>query len=184
MEPKSIKEALICKAKAGDTEAFRELYDEFVDYIFSFVRSRVSSREDALDITQEVFVDFWNGLKKFQFENDAKLRNFLLKIASRKISRFHRFHRVTVSLEDIEDVLPEKDGVSLVDTIMLEELLGQLSVRYREVIELRYFAGLPFAEIAGALGKSESVVKVRHHRAIQKLQEFLNYEQSGKNSTI
>lgn len=173
MEPRNTTMAQVQRAKEGDMEAFREIYEEYIGYVFLFVRSRVSTREDALDITQDTFIDFWKGLKKFQFEeNTSKLRNFLLTIASRKISRFYRFRKKTVSFEDLENVLHEENYAQVIDSIMVESLLKRLTSKDREVIELRYFAGMPFTQIAEALGKSESAIKVRHHRAIQKLQEY------------
>jgi len=166
-------EAVINMSKEGDEEAFHKLYDEYVGRVFMFIRSRVSSREDALDITQDVFVDFWKGLSRFQFENEIKLWNLILTIASRKISRFYRFRKVTASLDDIETTLPAEENLSVMDREILQTLLEKLSLRDREVVDLRYFAGLPFAEIANMLGDNESAVKVRHHRAIRKLQSFL-----------
>ena len=69
--------------------------------------------------------------------------------------------------------MPAEENLSVMDREILQTLLEKLSLRDREVVDLRYFAGLPFAEIANMLGDNESAVKVRHHRAIRKLQSFL-----------
>jgi RNA polymerase sigma-70 factor, ECF subfamily len=163
-------EKLVDEAKAGNVEAYRALYERVNDQVFLFVRTRSASRDDALDITQEVFIDLWKGLRKFRYENDAKFWSFLYTLARRKAARFYRFRRITISLEDLEDVAQEEFPPQ--EKLFFENALAKLRGRDREVVLLHYRAGLPFRDIASILGASEESVKVRHHRVIRKLQTY------------
>jgi RNA polymerase sigma-70 factor (ECF subfamily) len=175
MGPISTLEVLVAESAKGNTLVFKELYDRLADRIFSYVRSRSRSREDALDITQEVFLDFWKSLTAFKYVSDGKLYGFLYTIAIRRISKHYRFSRPQISIEDVEDVLADDSDVSLVaEASRAMDSMRRLGGMDQRVIELRYYSGLQFAEIAEILGKNESAVKVRHHRAIEKLQLIFN----------
>jgi RNA polymerase sigma-70 factor, ECF subfamily len=180
-------ESLITESKHGSTDAFRLLYEQLADKVFRFVRARSHSRDDALDILQDVFVDFWKSLRQsqFQYSTDAQVYAFLYTIASRKLSRYYRFRffqRQVVSLDVVEDILPTvgisgdingEDQSAKQDVLDLANALPRLRANDREIIQLRYFAGLPFAEIADLLGESENTLKVRHHRALERLHHEL-----------
>lgn len=176
MGPVSTLEVLIAESAKGNTLVFKDLYDRLTDRIFSYVRSRARSREDTLDITQEVFVDFWKSLGTFEYISEAKLYGFLYTVAARRISKHYRFSRPQTSLDEIGDVFAdEHDTVSAVEALRAVDSLKRLNDTDRKLIGLRYYSGLPFAEIADILGKSENAVKVRHHRAIEKLQRIFHH---------
>lgn len=177
MESKISLETLIEESRNGNSLSFKEIYDHLVDRLFLYVRSRSKSREDAIDITQEVFVDFWQSLNKFEYVSEPKLYGFLYTIAFRRISKHYRFKRPQVSLEDVGDVfVAENNTVEITEAKRAAEALKHLNNSDRDVIILRYFSGLTFIEIAEILSQNENAIKVRHHRAIQKLQRILQYK--------
>ncbi len=153
------------------------IYEETNKPVFNLIRTRVASRDDALDILQDVFVDFWKALKrgKFAYKSDPELLGFLYLIAKRKIARFYLFRRFTLSLDDIEE--GEETAAGERGELLLA--LSKLGKDDREVLDLRYFSGLSFGEIARLLDKNESAIKVRHHRAMRKLKDILGYEKNS-----
>src|SRR3989344_1488151 len=156
---------------------FRSIYEETNKPVFNLVRTRVASRDDALDILQEVYIDFWKALKrgKFVYRSNPELLGFLYLIARRKIARFYLFRRFTLSLDDLE---PREDPAES-DQREILFALRKLGNTDREVLDLRYFSGLSFGEIASLLDKNENAIKVRHHRAMRKLKDILGYEETS-----
>ena len=181
MDASDSLDVLIAEAKRGSAAAFRTLYDELSNRLFLHVRSRTHARDDALDVLQDTFVDFWKALGDgFEYRSEPQVRGFLYTIASRKIAKLYGVRRPVVPFADVEDFLPASDGGmdahARGEFGLVMEAIGRLDEKDREVIELRYFAGLPFGEIAELSGANESAAKVRHHRALKKLRELLDYE--------
>ncbi len=170
-------EWMLLESSKGSRNAFRFLYEATKDDVFRFIRYRVGSREDALDILQEAFADLWVALekKRFAYATDAEFRSFLYTILKRRIARFYRFRRLTLSLEDIDNP-DEPREVDQGEVSHIIRSLETLSPEDQEVVRLHYFEGLGFKEIARLLQRQESAVKVRHHRALQKLREILDYD--------
>ena len=174
-------ENLIRRAQEGNTEAFHELYDELSSKTFLFIRARTRTREDALDMFQETFIEFWKSLPQFSFVSEPALYAFLYTLARRKISRHYRawFWQKEIPIEDENDIIiifTEDDDETLrAESKFLLGKLRALSKKDREVLELRYLAGLPFGDIAVLVGDSENALKVRHHRALIKLKQIYEH---------
>ena len=158
---------LVKEAADDSEEAFRSLFEQINDRVFAYARSHTKRRDDALDIVQETFIELWGALSQFEYRSDEAFYGFVFIILKRKLSRHHRKHRVTVSLEDIADV--ETYDMDHEDYRYLIKHVEKLAKKYRELLRLRYWAGLSFREIAATLQISESTAKVQHHRAIKKL---------------
>lgn len=180
MEQHKSLEWMIKEVKAGNTSVFRAIFDEFREPLFRFVRSRVESREDALDLLQDTFIDLWGALRspRYVYNSDRDFSGFLYMIARRKIARLYRFRRPHISLEESEVVVSEAEEGEAGEVAILMRSLETLNDEDQEVIKLRYFSGLSFAFIANLMGKKESAVKVRHHRALEKLKQILGYDSS------
>lgn len=171
-------QSLVSSAQAGDKESFRVLYSMLSPRVFRFIRPRAKSREDALDVLQETFIDFWKGLSRFSYQGDTSLDAFLYRIANRKLGRIFRSWKRDVSLESLEDVVDfreEGNSKELVTDVALA--LQSLKSIDREILTLRYMEGHSFSEISMLLGQNENMLKVRNHRAISRLKQKLHYEQ-------
>jgi len=164
-------ESLILDAKGGDEDAFYELYEHLNKPLFAFVLARTSSREDALDILQDVFIDLWRSFSKFKYSSDKQFYAFVYKISRRKLSKYYNN---SVSHDEFDERFVKHNyEIDTEDYRLLKKAIGQLDEKYREVLELRYWADLSFSDIAQILDSQESATKVRHHRAIKKLNEIL-----------
>jgi RNA polymerase sigma-70 factor (ECF subfamily) len=161
---------------------FIKAYDEWADAIFRHCAFRVSDRETAKDLTQDVFVRAWEYMSRgHQVEN---MRAFLYRVAhNRIIDEFRKRGRLE-SLQTLEeesgfDVPDEKATVSILDSLDAAralEALPKLPQSYREVLVMRFVDDLPPKEIAGILGESENNISVRIHRGIKKLAVLLHYD--------
>jgi len=161
-------EELIGEARNGSTDAFRGIFNQFSDRLYGYALSRTASKQDALDVVQDTFVDLWDGLKKFKYRSDAEVSGFIFKILKRKIARNHRLRRGDISLDDIAD---EGYEIEIEDYRFVISGVDSLAPKYKEVVRLRYWSGLTFGEIASVLNINEGAAKVRHQRAIEKLKE-------------
>src|SRR3989344_1112165 len=104
METSKSLEWLIKECCEGNANTFRMLFAETKDDLFRFIRFRVATREDALDILQDTFVDLWKSLKggKFKYSSDEEFLGFICLVARRKILKLYRHARSTASFEDLE----------------------------------------------------------------------------------
>lgn len=164
-------EALVKLAKNGDKDSFRQIFERFNGAVFAFVALRTSSRDDALDIVQETFIEFWDNLKKFKYKTDEELGGFIFIIVRRKLYKYYRSQNKTVPLD--ENTTEETYEVEHNDYRYLFKHVGSLTPDYQDVLKLRYWSEMSFSEIASTLGIKETTAKVRHFRAIQRLKTLL-----------
>jgi RNA polymerase sigma-70 factor, ECF subfamily len=157
--------------------AFDAIYQRYVDRIYAYLRAHTNGREDAADLTQQVFLQALVALPRYQ-SGKAPFAAWLFRIARNCVAGFYRRSRVTVAwdLLPIEchpfaDDTATDAALLAVDRAYLRTLLEPLSMETREMLALRFAAGLSAAEIAAVLGKREEAVKKRLSRALQTLKE-------------
>lgn len=161
---------LLEEARGGSEEAFRVVFEHLSDKIFFYALSRTSSRDDAFDIVQETFIELWRALGRFEWRSEEQFYGFIFTITKRRLIN-SRKKRPTLPLN--EDMIKDSYSLEIKDFRLLERAIDALGGKYRELLELRYWSDLTFAEIAAILNISVSAAKVRHHRAINKLQVLL-----------
>src|SRR2546427_1590492 len=161
---------LVERAANGDVEAFRSLFEQFGDRVYRYSYSRLGRPEDAQDATQEVFLGAWQGLASFRYEHPGSFPGWLFAIARNVVAEHHRraIRRPSVPLEEakLDSVEFER---RLVSRRMLTEELARLPETQREVLILRFVAGLRAREVAAALGKSEAAVMAMQVRGLEHL---------------
>lgn len=160
-------------AMAGRHDAFHVLYEHLVDRLYGYAHLRSASHAEALDIVQDTFVDLWSALGRFTYRSSGHFYSFVFTILKRRLYRHYRTHVRTESIDDLAPGEHPRSEAVIDDPDGMRELVGQLSEKYRDVVTLRYWSGLSFAEIADTLGQSETNVKVRHHRALKQLRELM-----------
>lgn len=152
-----------------DENAFREIYEFTIDRVFQYVFLRVKDRSLAKDVVQEIYISLWKSIPKFSFRSEEEFQGFLWKIVKRRIIKSRKKIRGSVSIEEIYDIPYEQDFNE--DYRFLLKAVSLLKERMRLVVELRYFGGQSFRDVAQTLGISESNAKVLHHRAIKILEQ-------------
>lgn len=168
---------LLARARKGDPEALSELYESNIREVYRFVYYKVGNKEDAEDLTQEVFVAAFHGLKKFRGE--ASFRNWCYEIAKHKIADMWRdkYGMPTVDIEAVlgihtsmetEEAAEEREIEDRQTVTQVQHLLTQLKDSYREVLEYRFLKNYSIKETADAMGITVSNAKVLQHRALKK----------------
>ena len=179
-------EDTVAQARAGNPEAWGELYREYAAKIFRFCRRSLPSREDAEDATTEIFMKLREKLG--QYDASRPFNAWLYKVAANHCWDVLRRRRVRQDLETGEiDSLPLEHP----DANQLEQLIEQrtsdevraalntLPSRARMALVLRYYADMSYDEIAEALGVRRAFVGVVLLRARHHLRDALG-QKSGR----
>ena len=164
---------IVERSKTGNQEAFHELYGILADRLFGYIRSRVGDGEDATDILQDVIVDLWQALGRFEYRSEGHFYAFVFVITKRRLARHYDGRTNTTSLDDLTPAQHPSVEAELVDPDGMRVHVAKLPEKYRDVMVLRYWSGLGFAEIADMLKTNENTVKVRHHRALEQLRALV-----------
>ena len=173
-------ERLVTEARAGDAWAFGRLFDHYHQPVYRFVATRVRRPSDAEDLTQLVFVKALEALPRYEARG-IPFGGWLFRLARNAIidqSRTRREHLslVVVSTRESEEASPEAMASLRDDIDSVAAALAELTDDQREVIELRFFAGLSVAETAEAMGRQDGTVRGLQFRAIAALRRSLGIE--------
>jgi RNA polymerase sigma-70 factor (ECF subfamily) len=159
---------------------FAALYDRHLDRIYRHLYYWVGNRADAEDLTQQVFLQAWRAIGRYR-QTGASFAAWLLVIAHNAARQFHRDRRVTEPLE-IEPVAPsrgndpEAEALTRHDRVAVRQAILRLKEDQRQVVMMRFVEHLDPPDVAAALGKSESNVRVIQHRALQELRRMLSHQ--------
>ncbi|MBI2278824.1 MAG: sigma-70 family RNA polymerase sigma factor [Candidatus Brennerbacteria bacterium] len=171
------EEKLVQKAKNGDAESFGALYDLYMPRIYRFVFLRTRGREDAEDLTHQVFMNAWQNLHRYETRG-FPFGSWLYRIASNAVIDYYRTAKAHAPLEAVpEEVFAEPNTMGdVVDTaINLDRIritLASLEPDQQNVLLMKFVDDMTNKEIADALGKTEGAVRVIQHRAIKKLRSL------------
>jgi RNA polymerase sigma-70 factor, ECF subfamily len=176
IEQLTAEQLQINKAKE-DPGQFEALYNSYFERIFRFVYQRVDSKEEAADITSQVFLKALLNLHSYRFKS-VPFSAWLYRIAISEIGNFYSHTRKSRSV-NIESVningLIEESGFDIseerINSIM--NALQQLEENDLLLIELRFFENRAFKEIGEILKITENNAKVRVYRIIDKLKQQL-----------
>lgn len=154
---------LIRRSVAGDKDAFGVLYKMYAPRIYRAVCGLLLNEEDALEVTQETFVRAWRALGRFRC--DAPFFPWLYAIARNRC--LSKLGRGGPHSSQLDEGMPGDDrAASRVELRQdVARALASLSPEHREVIILRHFEELSYAEIAHAMGIPVGTVMSRLHHA-------------------
>lgn len=157
---------LVRGLRIGRTDAFETFYRQYRVPIYNLCARILGDREEARDVTQEVFIKAFAQLP--QQDEDLKLRAWLYRVATNACFDVLRKRRRTNGGDGIaiEDVPAGRDGFQQAqDAALIEQSLGQMSQRYRTALVLKDLHGLGSEEIASVLEVSRPTADVLVHRA-------------------
>jgi len=169
---------LIKRAKRGDGEAFRALYDHYVSAIYRFVLLKVGHKRDAEDLTHDVFLSAWQNIGSYRLRG-LPFSSWLYRIARNRVIDHYRTRKVGISINDVDERLlgvidhVERDADRAISFARVVSCFEKLSPDQKDVTILRFIDELSHREIAQALGKSEGAVRLIQHRALRALQLLL-----------
>ena len=178
-QPINDEPEIIQKAIEGEKQAFGLLYEKYANAIFKYLYFRLTSYEEAEDMTESVFLNAWEALPTFnKLGKGLNFRAWLYRIAHNLLVDFFRARRANIPLETTEELAaktpsPEAIAEQNENDIKLSLALRQLDETPIQVITNRFIAGLDHKETALIMGLSEANVRVIQFRALNKLREIL-----------
>ncbi|MBF0387433.1 MAG: RNA polymerase sigma factor [Candidatus Omnitrophica bacterium] len=171
-----IEDELIKRAALGSTEAFEGILKGCGDFVFNVSLRMVRNRQDAEEVSQEVFLLIFRKLKEFQWRASFKTwvyritvntaLNYIKRVAGMKDRsvEYNEDLHSTAQPGEVPAVAEKEYAQGVVD-----RLLGELTAEQRACIVLRNVEGLTYEEIAGALGIDINSVRSRLKRAREKM---------------
>ena len=184
-EPSTTDESLMGLFQSGDEDAFRTLFERYTVPLINFAYRFLSSRSEAEDVAQEVFLRIYRN--KERFDTGRPFRGWIFTIAARLASN-HASKRKTHAETALDRNPSAEDAPSLAETLAdsaaltpeqeelrkelagkVQKALADLPSPQRTAVLLSRFEGMSYDEIAGTMGTTVSAIKSLLFRARQTL---------------
>ncbi|MEZ5401728.1 MAG: RNA polymerase sigma factor [Bryobacteraceae bacterium] len=163
---------LVGQARRGNVDAYNQLVSRWERRVYNYVVRLLGSREDALDITQDVFLKAWQNLAKL--EDPAKFSSWLYRIAHNEA--FSLLRKSRPDGEELFEPAPPSPGPRMLPmetSLAVTAALARLSAEQKEAVVLKVYEGFKFEEIAEILGCPASTVKSRVYTGLEVLKSAL-----------
>ena len=160
--------------RGGSRPAAERLVERYYDEIYVFVYRQTGHKEDAMDLTQSIFLAVLRALPTYD-PKKAAFRTWLYRVAANKVIDARRRLRPPVTpLEEGELPVQEDFVARIHDRELLErneDYVSGLAPTLQAVFRLRLYGERSFGEIAAALGQSEPAVKSQYYRLLGRIRE-------------
>jgi RNA polymerase sigma-70 factor, ECF subfamily len=165
-------EAELVRAAQASPARFKPLYERWVTPVYKYLLARTRDPLEAEDLTSQVFLTACEQLPRY--DHRGRFAAWLFTIARNESRDYYRAASRRVRSDDVEarGVDPDLLGhvIRADETQRLERAIGALPEEERELIRLRFTAGLTHAEIGGLLGKREDAVRKQLARLLARLE--------------
>lgn len=173
-------EAVLSQLREGRVQALDVLYDRYAQLVYSLAYRIVGNSEEAEDVTQDVFLTFW---QKDAYESSrGTLKTFLTTLARSKAIDKLRAQGTRSRFLQRWQRMSDHATTPLLDTLVLSEqsdqvrqALADLAENEREILEIAYYEGLSQSEIASRLNLPLGTVKTRSRQGLLKLRQRLQF---------
>ncbi|MFH1235694.1 MAG: sigma-70 family RNA polymerase sigma factor [Parcubacteria group bacterium] len=167
------KERSVLEAcQRGDTEMFGELYDVYIEKIYSFIYYRTSHRETAEDLTSATFMKALEHIGQFR---SGSFSSWLYRIARNTVTDYYRTSKNVSSLDDALEVMAGRSGAEDSERKLIIEQVKQylqtLKQEHQDVVLMRIWDDLPYKHIAEITGKSEANCKMIVSRSLSTIRK-------------
>ena len=172
---------IISRVLKGEQQAYAELVKRYQNYVFTLTLRFIKSREDAEEVSQDIFVKAYRSLADFR--GDSKFSTWLYTIVNTTCITFLRKKRLDVQSLDNEKVfetVESQDSGFNANQVerksranMVNRSISMLNHDDSEILTLFYKAEQSLEEISQILGLEPNTVKVRLHRARQRLKTMM-----------
>ncbi len=164
--------------RAPDAQALQTFYRENLGLMYRYVYSKVGNREEAEDITSQIFIKAVRGIETER--GSLSLQKWLFQVARTTIADYWRVHyRVSsLSLDELLEagwegpVEEERLASSSRPYERVQQILQALPEHYRDVLKCRFLLNLSIKETASLMSMSEANVKVLQFRALKRAAEL------------
>jgi RNA polymerase sigma-70 factor, ECF subfamily len=169
-----VPQELVESVRRGEPGAFETLVRETHRPVYSLVFRIVGNAEDAADVTQDVYLRVWRGLRGFR--GDANFSTWLYRVAANTALTYVKRRArggIPTDPTEVPEVATEDGAEQRADAELLEQALAKLAPQQRAVVVLKDVYGWTCEEIGKQMGTTEGAVKVRLFRARQRLADEL-----------
>lgn len=173
---------VVQQVQNGDTHAFGQLYDRYVDTVFRFIYFRVGNRQLAEDLTSDTFVRALKRIGSYVYM-DRDFGAWLVTIARNLVADHFKSgrYRLEVTTGDVLNADkpevaergPEAATINYLSNVELLTAMQKLTADQFLCLKYRFLDGLNVAETAHALGCTEGATKALQHRAVRTLARLL-----------
>ncbi len=168
---------LVALIKAGEAEAFNDIFFRYQTKIYSFLRGLVQNEHTAEDLAQNAFLSAYQSIGKWN--GTGSFKNWLYKIAYREALQYFKKQKRNLEVLTEEGELPEvanDDDISveLANKEVVDAALATLPEMYRTVLLLRYYNELSYEEIAEATELPINTVRTHLRRAKMMFSKQIN----------
>jgi RNA polymerase sigma factor (sigma-70 family) len=165
-------EVALVESARRDPTAFSALYHRYVTPVYRYLYKWVENPTEAEDLTSQVFTEVLEGLAHYQERGNFVA--WLFTIARRKAIAAMRHHHPAFQLDEADEVPgPAEDPLErVIQREQIEQmtvLIARLNDDQRELLRLRFTAGLGYAEIGAVLGHSPAATKMAVYRLLRKM---------------
>jgi RNA polymerase sigma-70 factor (ECF subfamily) len=175
-----LEEIVIDKIRRGDVNAFRYIVDKYKSFVFNISIKILRNREDAEESAQDTFIKAFKSIGEFRHE--SKFSTWLYRITfNNAIARTRKKVITTESIEmegelkNVSEVTESMESLSQNErTEFVKKAMELLNEEDAILINLYYWQDNSMAEVAAVTGLEENLVKVKIHRARQKLNKNLS----------
>lgn len=172
-------EALINKIRSGSKSAYGQLMERYERLVFKVAVSCTRNVDDAMDITQDVFLKTWQKLDLYH--GTGSFKAWLVRIAHnesiswlRRQRRFEDYDRMSPDNAPRHGAEQESRLIESERRRMMQKEILKLNSKQQVAVTLRYFDGMPIRQIAGVLECSEGNVKSILFRSLEKMRNGLH----------
>ena len=168
---------LVRQAKSGDSEAFAQLYDGYVERVYRYILFRVSDDSATEDLVSQVFLKAWQNLDRYKMGGTPFIA-WIFTIARNLVIDHYRSKKDTVPLEEALTLPsdrdpPDEEAQLRFDLQAMRDALQFLTPDQQQVLILKYIAELPNENIAKMMNKQEGTIRGLQMRALQTLAKYL-----------
>ena len=173
-------EALLAEIARGDQRAFAELYDRLAGLVYGMVRRVLRDPSQSEEVTQEVLVEVWRTASRFDTQR-GRARTWVLTMAHRRAVDRVRSEQAG---RDRRDRVGAQDATRAFDEVaeqvetrfeheQIRDALVTLTDLQREAVELAYFQGYTYRQVAELLGAPLGTIKTRMRDGLIRLRDAL-----------
>lgn len=176
---------IIKQIQRGNVRAFAAIYDKYIEKIYRFVFLKVSTKENAEDLTSQIFIKTLNYLIEKTDKEIENLNAFLYQVARNTIADFYRQQGRAQEIQSIDqeelESLPDKEGQGLekkvilnLDILQVKKALQKINPDYQEAIILYYLEEFSVGEISQIVNRTPGATRQVIHRGLEALRQILN----------
>lgn len=168
---------IILDCQTGNMDSFVYLYDQYAVKIYQFHFYRTRHRELAEDLTSQTFIKAMDKIESFRNENN--FQPWLYQIARNTLIDHYRKQKPSENIDDHFDIASEENIADAAEQQAknedLNRLLEQLPEDARELVKMRIWDELSYAEIAAITGRTEGGLKMQFSRVIAELRQQAHF---------